>query len=220
MAFALALQTLRKIHVELDGVWEVGQAYTALSRGVTLQGVHVPAAGLQHWAKQTFLAEVHNVDRNVHTRFGGGGRPADPVFQDAQPAADRLRWLSRKMHDTLLHAHFHPRDLWEAYASYSMADNYGVPQARTVFEDTILGTQRVRVRTRSPMCRARVGIERGGGAGGWGCWQDVPCTACTRSTRRLLGQMFQGRSSARRTKRRIWERKSTVRRPVVQELAP
>ena len=77
-------------------MWEVGQAYTALSRGVTLRGVHVPADGLQRWAKQTFQRKVHNVDLNVHTKFAGGGRPADPVFHDAQPAADGPHWLSKK----------------------------------------------------------------------------------------------------------------------------
>jgi hypothetical protein len=69
MEFPIALQTLRKIHVELDGVWEVGQAYTALSRGVSLRGVHVPAGGLKSWAKATFDGKVHNVDHNVHTKF-------------------------------------------------------------------------------------------------------------------------------------------------------
>jgi hypothetical protein len=77
--FAVRAQTLAAVHVYLDGVFTYGQAYTALSRAASLQGLFVEPKGLRAWAANT------RAKLNMH-----GGIPKDefnvhPRVLDAFP---------------------------------------------------------------------------------------------------------------------------------------
>jgi hypothetical protein len=78
-AFVLRAQTLAAVHVNLDGVFTYDQAYTALSRAASLQGLFVEPKRLRAWADNS------RAKRNMH-----GGIPKDefnvrPRVLDAFP---------------------------------------------------------------------------------------------------------------------------------------